>query len=415
MPASTECDSFPETPMSHVSAQDPPAIQGNPTLWSLFLSFLKIGSTAFGGFMALISVVQSEIVERRKLLTHGEMVDGISLATVLPGPVAVNVVAYVGHKLRGGPGALVSATGVILPSFVLIVALSAAYFRWGQIPAVNKLFLGFIPAVTAIIVHAAWGMARKTILGVPEFVIAVAACLLLLFQGGFFVTLAIIVGAGVAGWLLFARFAGPAAPATGHTPERKPTGAKLLAFNVPLAAAPFLALEAGLGVKLFLTFAGMSVLLFGGGFVFIPLIEQIVVHEQAWLTRQEFIDAIALGQITPGPILISAAFIGYKLMGLSGALIATVAIFLPPAVLMLISAHFLAQVRNAPVVKAVLRGIRPAVVGMIAVAAWNIGITAVPIWLSAAIFLLALVALFRLHVDVAWIIPSAGLAGLLLY
>ena len=396
--------------MSRVPKNNDSSLTGGPSLWSLFLSFLRIGSTAFGGFMALISVVQNEIVERKKLLAHSEMLDGISLATILPGPVAVNVVAYVGYKLRGGPGALVSAVGVILPSFVLMVALSAAYFHWGQIPVVNKLFLGFIPAVTAIIVHAAWGMAHKTILGLPEFIIAVTACLLLLYEGGFFITLSIIVSAGLIGWLSFAPFwAGTKKPA------QKKKGVKLLALNAPLAAVPFLALNAGLAAKLFLTFAGMSVLLFGGGFVFIPLIQQIVVQEQGWLTRQEFIDAIALGQITPGPILISAAFIGYKVMGFLGAAIATVAIFLPPALLMLVSAHFLMRARESTVVKAVLRGIRPAVIGMIAAAAWSIGATAVPNWLSAAIFLAALTALFRLRVDVAWIIPSAGLAGLLLY
>ena len=365
--------------------------------------------------MALISVVQTEIVERRKLLTQGEMLDGISLATVLPGPIAVNVVAYVGYKLRGGLGALVSAVGVILPAFILIVALSAAYFRWGQIPAVNKLFLGFIPAVTAIIVHAAWGMARKAILGLPEFAIAAIACLLLLYKGGFYITLIIIVSAGLIGWLLFARFSNFSAGAAENKPARKRNGVKLLALNAPLTVAPFLALDAGLAAKLFLTFAGMSVLLFGGGFVFIPLIERIVVQEQAWLTRQEFIDAIALGQITPGPILISAAFIGYKVMGLLGAAIATVAIFLPPALLMLVSAHFLMRAQESMAVQAVLRGIRPAVIGMIAAAAWSIGTTAVPNWLSAVIFLAALTALLRLRVDVAWIIPSAGLTGLLLY
>lgn len=396
--------------MSRVPKNNDSSLTGGPSLWSLFLSFLRIGSTAFGGFMALISVVQNEIVERKKLLAHSEMLDGISLATILPGPVAVNVVAYVGYKLRGGPGALVSAVGVILPSFVLMVALSAAYFHWGQIPVVNKLFLGFIPAVTAIIVHAAWGMAHKTILGLPELIIAVTACLLLLYEGGFFITLSIIVSAGLIGWLSFAPFwAGTKKPA------QKKKGVKLLALNAPLAAVPFLALNAGLAAKLFLTFAGMSVLLFGGGFVFIPLIQQIVVQEQGWLTRQEFIDAIALGQITPGPILISAAFIGYKVMGFLGAAIATVAIFLPPALLMLVSAHFLMRARESTVVKAVLRGIRPAVIGMIAAAAWSIGATAVPNWLSAAIFLAALTALFRLRVDVAWIIPSAGVAGLLLY
>ena len=386
-----------------------------PPLWILFLSFLRIGSTAFGGFMALISVVQTEIVERKKLLTHGEMLDGISLATILPGPIAVNIVAYVGYKLRGGLGALVSAVGVILPAFILMVALSAAYFRWGQIPVVNKLFFGFIPAVTAIIVHAAWGMARKAILGLPEFAIAVIACLLPLYKGGFYITLIIIVGAGLIGWLSFGPFSNISAGTAENKPARKRHRVKLLALNAPLAAVPLLALDAGLAVKLFLTFAGMSLLLFGGGFVVIPLIEQIVVQEQVWLTRQEFIDAIALGQITPGPILISAAFIGYKVMGLVGAAIAAVAIFLPPALLMLVSAHFLTRMRESMVVQAVLRGIRPAVIGMIAAAAWSIGTTAVPNWLSVVIFLAALIALLRLRVDVAWIIPSAGLTGLLLY
>ncbi len=379
------------------------------------MTFLRIGSTAFGGFMALISVVQTEIVERQKLLTHNEVLDGISLATILPGPVAINVVAYVGYKLRGGLGALVSAVGVILPAFILMVALSAAYFRWGQIPAVNKLFLGFIPAVTAIIVHAAWGMARKAIFGLPEFAIAVIACLLLLYKGGFYITLIIIVSAGLIGWLSFAPFSNLSAGTAENKPARKRHRVKLLALNAPLAAIPLLALDAGLAVKLFLTLAGMSLLLFGGGFVVIPLVEQIVVQEQAWLTRQEFIDAIALGQITPGPILISAAFIGYKVMGLVGAAIATVAIFLPPALLMLVSAHFLTRMRDSMVVQAVLRGIRPAVIGMIAAAAWSIGTTAVPNWLSAVIFLAALIALLRLRVDVAWIIPSAGLTGLLIY
>jgi len=387
----------------------------SPPLWYLFLNFLRIGSTAFGGFMALISVVQNEIVERKKLLTHNEMLDGISLATILPGPVAVNVVAYVGYKLRGGLGALVSAIGVILPSFILILALSAAYFRWGQIPAVGKLFLGFIPAVTAVIVHAAWGMARKTILSLPELTIAVIACLLLLYGGGFYVTLIVIVSAGLIGWLSFAAFSNPSGETIKNKPVQKRNRAKLLALSAPLAAAPFLALDAGLAVKLFLTFSGMSLLLFGGGFVLVPLIEQIVVQEQAWLTRQEFVDAIALGQITPGPILISAAFIGYKVMGLLGATIATVAIFLPPALLMLVSAHFLTRARTSAVVQAVLRGIRPAVIGMIAAAAWSIGTTAVPNWLSVVIFLAALIALLRLRVYVVWIIPLAGLTGLLLY
>ena len=369
--------------------------------------------------MALVSVVQSEIVERRKLLTQSEMLDGISLATVLPGPVAVNVIAYVGYKLRGGIGALVCAGTVILPGFVLMVALTAAYLRWGEVPAASKLFLGFIPAVTAVIVHAVWGMARKTVRGLPEILFACAAFLLLLLKGNFYITLIIIAGAGVTGWVAFyllgTRAEAASGPSGPRTPGKEGKEVKLLSLGSPLAAAPLLALDAGLAVKLFATFAGMSLLLFGGGFVFIPLIQHIVVQEHSWLTRQEFFDAIALSQVTPGPILNVAAFIGYKVMGIPGAVVATVAIFLPPALVMLVSAHFLAQVRNSPHVTAALRGIRPAVIGMIAAAAWNVGSTASPTWQSAAIFLLALGALLSKRVGVVWVIPSAGLAGLLLY
>lgn len=387
-----------------------------PSLLSLFLNFLKIGATAFGGFMALISVVQHQIVDRRKLLTQNDMLDGISLATVLPGPVAVNVVAYVGYKIRGGLGALVCAVGVILPAFFLIVALSYAYFRWGQIPSVTKIFMGFVPAVTAVIVHAAWGMARKAKLVAPEFVIAIIAFLALAFKGGFYVTLIVVASSGLAGWLLFNR-ATNASTTVSNSVSRsgKRTRARLLSIDGSVLAASLFAFDIGLAGKLFMTFAGMSVLLFGGGFVFIPLIEQIVVHEHLWLTHQEFVDAVALGQVTPGPILISAAFIGYKLMGFAGAAIATVGIFLPPALVMILSSNLLARARRSVGVQAVLRGIRAGVIGMIAAAAWSVGTTAALVWQSPLIFLAALVALWRFRIDVAWVIPAAGVAGLVLY
>ena len=129
--------------------------------WMLFWTFLKIGSTAFGGFMALISVVQNYLVDRKKLLSDADILDGISLATILPGPVAVNVVAYAGYRINGFVGAIICFTAVILPSFLLILALSHLYFTWGEIPAVNNAFKGFIPAVAAIIVAATINMAKK--------------------------------------------------------------------------------------------------------------------------------------------------------------------------------------------------------------------------------------------------------------
>ncbi len=396
-----------------------PVSTDTTSLWHLFFTFLKIGSTAFGGFMALISVVQNYVVERRKLLKHEDMLDGISLATILPGPVAVNVVAYVGYRLRGGFGALVSAAAVILPSFVLLVALSYAYFHFGRMPAMNRFFMGFIPAVSAIIFAAAWNMGTKTIKGIPEAVIALVAVGLLLGVGGFFITIGIIAGGGLAGWLLFRR-AAPSASA-GETPGRgQLSGAredkKLNTLSgIPLASAPFLSLNVGVAGKLLAVFAGMSVLLFGGGYVFIPLMQQIVVDGYGWVTRQEFIDGIALGQVTPGPILISAAFFGYKVAGLLGAAAATIGIFTPPALIMLVCAGFLDRIKRSAGIKSGLRGIRSAVIGMIAAAGFVVARTAQPTWVSLLIFAATLVALLKYRIEVAWIIPVAGILGFLLY
>jgi chromate transporter len=389
-------------------------------LSNLFWTFLKVGATAFGGFMALISIVENIIVERRRLLRHDDMLDGISLASMLPGPVAVNVVAYVGYRLRGGPGALVAATAVILPSFLLIVVLSYTYFRWGQIPAIQKLFMGFIPAVAAIILNTAWGMSHKSVNTLRETAILFIAAFILLYFGGFYSTIAVIIGSGVAGWFLFHKeMAGEDRRIAKKKKKKKTktTRKPKLSFlaAVPLFAAPLGNLSVGLLGKLFFTFAGMSVMLFGGGYVFVPMIQEVVVNGNGWVSQTEFVDGIAMGQITPGPILISATFIGFKVAGILGALVATVGIFLPPALIMVAATNGLERVKKSPLLQAALRGVRPAVIGMIFAAAVVIGNTAETHWMSVVIFTAGLAALMRFHLEVIWIIPSAGLFGLLAY
>ena len=309
--------------------------------WLLFWTFLKIGSTAFGGFMALISVVQNYLVDRKKLLTDSEILDGISLATILPGPVAVNVVAYAGYRINGIIGAAVCTTAVILPSFLLILLLSHLYFTWGEMPAVNNVFKGFIPAVAAIIIAATLNMGKKTLKGVARYGIALVALLILTFVGGFYSTIGIIIASGLTGLLLLKDAAGNETSTVDKLASDKKSAfpKSILAFlTLPFAAMalPYINTGSVIAAKLLITFAGMSVLLFGGGFVFIPMIQEIVVDTYGWVTNKEFIDGIAIGQITPGPILISATFIGYKMAGVLGAIAATIGIFLPPALLMLI-------------------------------------------------------------------------------
>ncbi len=383
-------------------------------LADLFWTFLKVGATAFGGFMALISIVENIVVERRRLLRHEEMLDGISLASMLPGPVAVNVVAYVGYRLRGGLGAAVAAFAVILPSFILITALSFVYFRWGQIPAIQKLFMGFIPAVTAIIVNTAWGMSLKSISSLREVAILFTAAFVLLTVGGFYSTFVVIVGSGLVGWFLFRKETVGTSPGKSSDRSKQKSKLRLLAV-APIFVVPLGGLQAGLLAKIFFTFAGMSVMLFGGGYVFVPMIQEVVVQGNNWVTQTEFIDGIAMGQITPGPILISATFIGFKVAGLAGALVATIGIFLPPAIIMVAATNVLERIKHSALIQASLRGIRPAVVGMIFTAAVVIGDTAVSHGWSLLIFSVALIALMRFKLDVIWIIPTAGLFGLVVY
>ena len=396
------------------------------SLLHLFGNFLKIGSTAFGGFMALVSVIENIIVDKRKLLTHEDMLDGISLASVLPGPVAANVVAYVGYRMRGGIGALITATAVLLPSFVLVVALTIAYLQAGEIPAVNKVFAGFIPAVVAIIISAATRMSKKAIKGWREVSIAAVAAILLKSIGGFYITLIVILGAGLVGWLLFR---GKVAKNLAENPiEQDLEPLDLKKIVIPLAIlAGILALSLlpiPLGedslAKLFVTFSGMSLMLFGGGYVFIPMIQEVVVNNYGWVTQTEFANAIAMGQITPGPILISAAFIGYVVKGIAGAFVATVAIFFPPGLLMVTMSHLLERIKGSVIIQAALKGIRPAVIGMIFTAAIVVAQTAQvgsiqAILVSLLIFAASLAAIWKLKLEVVLVIPLAGLVGLFLY
>lgn len=386
---------------------------------SLFWTFLKIGGTAFGGFMALISVVEQYAVERRKLLKHEDMLNGISLATILPGPIAVNVVAYVGYRVRGRLGALVSVVGVILPSFLMVVCLSYVYFQYGQVPALGRFLKGFIPAVSAIIIAVSWSLGKKTIKGPPEAIIAVFALVLLLCIGGFLVTVVVLVAGGLLGWVLF-RERDPATPngpdegrEEGLAPGKRTEAMRL--FAAAAASTQMLTLNAALVAKLFLVFSAVSVLLFGGGYVFIPLIQHVVVDTYGWVSNQEFIDALALGQVTPGPIAIGAAFIGFKVAGLGGAVAATAGIFGPPAVVMVLGMRFLDRIKNSKNITAGLHGIRSAIIGMIAAAAVVVARSSEPSLFSLLIFIASLVALVKWKRDTALIILSAGVFGLAVY
>lgn len=388
-----------------------------PALWWLFL---RISSTSFGGFMVMISAAQDELVERRNLLTEEEMLDGISLASILPGPMAVNVAAYIGYRLHGAAGAAVCVCAAVLPAFACMALATAAYLRWGQSPVVARAFLGIVPVVTAVIVAAGWRVCRNSACTMREASIATGAAALILALPGMPGTIAALGGGVLAGHFWLPRKERPArsfphTDASARYPLLGINSVLILLAVLPVIATPLPSSEPTPLVTLFFTFAGMSLLMFGGGYVYIPLLRETVVTQHAWVTQQEFIDAIALGQVTPGPVMISAVFFGYKAAGISGAVAAAAGMFVPPAALIVLCAHLLAGIKPSVRMQAALRGLRAATAGMIFASAAVIGKTAAPCATSAVIFAIALILLLRFRIETGWVVLAAGLCGVAAY
>lgn len=392
----------------------------------LYLDFLVIGSTSFGGFMALISVVEKQIVEKRKLISSEVLLDMISVASILPGPMAVNVVTAIGYKLAGMRGAMISMIGILLPTFVFILVLSWLYFEFGNLPEIDSVFKGILPAVCAIIVSAAINMAKKHLKDYILMIISAIGCVIFILIGGFFVNLILMVVGGLAGYLLFGRsvklsidaYSGVLQGLGGFFRQNKSFLISLLLVFLVVSLSIFLIRDVQYLTKLrtlFLTFSGVSITLFGGGYVFIPLLQDLVVEQFNWVTNKEFLDGIALGQITPGPIMISAAFIGFKQAGVIGSLVSTIAIFLPPAILMLAVSSIMEELKSSEQLDAILKGVRAVVIGMIFAAAWIIGRSfnteVLPLLIFAIVFLLA----YRFKVSVVFLIPVSGIVGFLLF
>lgn len=384
----------------------------------IFFTFLKLGATAFGGYMSLVAIVQKQLVEVDKKLKEEDLLDGISLTSVLPGPVAVNTIAYVGYQLRGVPGAIAAFAGIILPSFFLVIFLSWLYFSYGNIPAVKNVFSGITPAITALIVTVAIGMTRKTIKLSAQWTICLLAALLLILVGGFAVTFLLIIVSGVAGALLFRQ-----------SPEQALPGDEKIHFEnkqLVMSGVVLLLLLCTLlwggqypgapkDVQILSTFSGISLTLFGGGYVVIPALHELFVENLNWLTSAEFADGIAIGQITPGPIFVTATFIGYKVAGVLGAFLATVAIFTPPAVLTVLLSRFVKILNQSSVVKAAMKGVRAAVIGMIFASAITIGQTITPSVVSAIIFAAIFIISLKYTISPVYLIIASGVAGFILF
>lgn len=325
--------------------------------------FLKIGAMSYGG-PAIMGLMQTEFQEKRAWLSKERFLEGLALVNMLPGPGATQLGIYLGYVRAGWWGGALAGLCFIVPAFLIMLALTAAYAEYGTLPAAKDVFYGLGPVVLGIFVVAVYRLGSNAIGDIWQGSFAVGAALLAAFSPFGIVPTLLLAGAfGVARY--GHRHAGIAAAVTVLiiTGWARWAGSSLDPAALTLASDD----QAGL-VDIALFFLGVGAFTFGGGLSMIAFMQDQVVNQLHWLTDREFLDGLALGQLTPGPILMVAAFVGYKLAGVVGALVAALAIFLPSFLLMLSILPWLARIKEWRWMKAALKGIGPAVIGLLLVA-----------------------------------------------
>lgn len=351
--------------------------------------FLRMGALGFGGGMAVVAVMEHELIKKRHLLDHDEFLHGIALGQIL-GSFATNAALFIGHRLFGFLGGWLCAAAFMAPSVAMVILLSWLYFTFHTIPALKPILLGLGPVVIALILSAAWSMGRKAIQTWPAAMIgalALAGALLKLNS------LAILLAAGALGlWLGKARLVHEAVAPSAPMPKNS----AWWAAPWPLATASAAAATPSLWFMAW-TFLKVGLVFFGGGFVLIPVLHQKLVVALGWLRPQEFLDGVAISNLTPGPIAVLATFVGYRLHGTLGALVATLALFLPALALMSLLAHFYHRFKSLQRAQDLLAGLTPAMVGLILGAAALLAPTALHGLPGVVLGLLVLVLLQRLR------------------
>jgi chromate transporter len=364
-------------------------------LRQLAWSFLKLGTTAFGGPAAHVAMMEDEVVRRRRWLTREEFLDFLGVTNLIPGPNSTEMAIHVGQARAGWPGLLVAGACFIVPATLIVGAIAWAYVRYGTLPAVNGLLYGVKPVVIAVVLQVLWGLGRSAVKSPGLAALGIAAV--------------VATGLGVDELLVLA-----AAAVLGALPrlERGSTAAGVGLAWMTGGSAPA-AVAFGLW-PLFGVFLKIGAVLFGSGYVLLAFLRADLVERLHWITEQQLLDAVAVGQVTPGPLFTSATFVGYLLGGAPGAVVATAGIFLPAFVYVALSGVLLPRLRRSPAARAGLDGVIVGSLALMAVVTWQLGTAAlvdpVTLVLAAASALL----LFRVRVNATWLVAGGGLVGLLL-
>jgi len=351
---------------------------------------LRLGFTAFGGPAVHIAMLRDEVVVRRRWLTDEEFMDLLGATNLIPGPNSTEMVIHVGVRRAGWPGLAVAGLLFILPAAAIVLACAWAYVVWGRTPGAAWVLYGIKPVIIAVVVQAIWGLARTAVKNVFLGVLAVAAVALYLTGVN---ELAILFGTG-----LFVAIV--------RSPLLRPSS--MLAVAPPLAmltqAPPDLS-------RLALIFLKIGSVLYGSGYVLVTFLRTEFVERLGWITDRQLLDAVAVGQFTPGPVFTTATFIGFLIGSWPGALLATAAIFLPSFVFVALTHRIVPRMRRSPVAAALLDGVNVAAVALMAGVVWQLGRAAIVDWLTAFLAVAAASCLLTWKINSAWLVLAGALVA----
>jgi chromate transporter len=386
------------------AASEPPAVRLG-SVGAVARLFLRLGLIGFGGPAAHIALMEDEVVRRRRWLTREQFLDLLGATNLIPGPNSTEMAIHVGYVRAGWLGLVAGGACFILPAMVITLVIATAYARYGQLPEAGWILYGVKPVIIAVVVQAMWGLARKAVTSPLAAVIA-AAVLILAVRGANEVALLFAAALGLPLLRSVATSGGARAVAPGALLGLFVAGTASLA---PVATA---ASSAGaLLPQLALIFLKVGSILFGSGYVLLAFLRPDLVERTRWLTDAQLLDAVAVGQFTPGPVLTTATFIGYLIARVPGAIVATVAIFLPSFVFVALSSPLIPKLRRSAWASGFLDGANAASVALMVIVTWELGRAAVVDWFTAGLALAAAGVLLATRLNSAWLVAGGAAAG----
>jgi chromate transporter len=388
---------------------DSPPVSFPTRLRELALLFLKLGAISFGGPAAHIALIEAEIVRKRQWVTRQQFLDMLGAANLIPGPTSTELAINVGFVRAGWTGMCVAGASFILPAALITGAFAWAYVKYGSLPQATSVLMGIKPAVVAVIAIAIWRLGKTALKDAGLGVLA-ALSLVAFFFG---LNPILILFAGGALGMVVRQSAKAVTTGAALIPAIRARSGWAISISASAVSAAGSVITRPSVWRIALFFLKVGAVLYGGGYVLLAFLEQGLVQQHGWLARQQLLDAIAIGQFTPGPVLSTATFIGYILGGMPGAAVATVGIFLPSFFYVALLAPILFRLRRSQWIGAFLDSVNVCAVALMAGVTFRLGADALRSWQTWLIATASLIVLLRWKVGPAWVVLGGGIAGLL--